>query len=153
MPISPSNESPAGGDSLQEALLLVLKDFTVPVTNTFDVGDLPVEPAPPEKVDAPDELPAEPKGTRSPTPKPGPNPPSPKPDWQPSLFWPWFLLAAALWCTFAGYVWHRFHPRRRSRLLDVPLFRGTCPENLSDGGEIRPSSVSLTFEELDHGRR
>ena len=49
-------EDGAGGGNLQEAMLLALNDLTISTTNVFDAGDLPAEPAPPAKVDAPDDM-------------------------------------------------------------------------------------------------
>jgi hypothetical protein len=147
MPISSTSAYGAGGGNLQEAMLLALNDLTISATNVFDVGDLPPEPAPPQKVDAPGDLP------RPPVTNP-PILPTPKPD-APLLssYWPWLLSAAALLSAVAGYVWHRFYARRQRRLLDVPLFRPARAENPPDGDEIQPSPAGLSMEELEHGYR
>jgi hypothetical protein len=147
-------EDGAGGGNLQETMLLALNDLTISTTNVFDAGDLPAEPAPPQKVDAPDVLPEPPGQEQQPPVVIGRHQASREP--VVPLFSaerPWLLSAAALLSALAGYAWHRFHVRRQRQLLDAPLFQPARMENPPDGDEIRRSPPRRSMEEIEHGYR
>jgi hypothetical protein len=147
--IAHGGEFGAGGMNLPETVLLSLNDLALPAASVLDVGDLPAEPAPPQKVEAPAELPARlrvaAKMLASPAGQGAP----------PSSHRPWFLIlsGAALVSALGAYVWQRVYARRRRRLLDVRLFPPAEGENRPEGDEFQPSSVSLSEEEIEHGQR
>jgi hypothetical protein len=147
-PNSSAGRYGAGGSNLQEAMLLALNDLTIASTSVFDVGDLPAEPAPPQKVDAPDDLPPRVYVTVKPVVSPN------KSDAPlPSSHHPWIVL---LWATaliaVAGYVWWRCFVRPHRRLLDQWLFPPVPIEDLPDD-DARPSPGGLPREESEHANR
>jgi hypothetical protein len=154
MPSSPASQYGAAGGSREEAMLLALNDLAMPATNLFDVGDLPAEPEPPQKVDAPDDLPAKPgSGPQFHVTKMAilaagePSPPLLSPQRS------WLLSAAALLIASAGYVRHRFQARRQRRLLEVRLLRPARGEGPGDGAPIRPPAAGPSTKEADDAGR
>jgi hypothetical protein len=138
--------SVSAGD-IQEAMLLALNDLTIASTSVFDVGDLPAEPAPPQKADPPDVLPPRIHVTILPIPPSEPDAPLPS-----SHRLQIILLSATALIAVAGYVWWRCFVRPHRRLLDEWLFPPVPIEDPPDEG-ARPLPGALPREESEHANR